>query len=51
MIFQQQGFVEKEKHKLLELERKVNEIKKQIDKCPESMRGSMEEKLNKVTLN
>ena len=49
--FQQQGIVDKEKNKLLEIEKRVNEIKKQIDKCPESMRGSMEEKLNKVVYN
>ena len=47
---QHQGIVEKEKRKLNELERTVNEIKKQIDKCPESMRETMEEKLFKVSL-
>ena len=47
-LLQHQGVVEKEKSKLIEIEKKVNEIKKQIDKCPESMRGSMEEKLNNV---
>ena len=40
----------KEKNRLLEIESNVSSIKKQIDKCPESTRGSMEEKLNQVKI-
>merc|ERR1712183_31747 len=42
----QQEIVSKEKNRLLEIESNVSSIKKQIDKCPESTRGSMEDKLN-----
>nr|CAB3264839.1 pleckstrin homology-like domain family B member 1 [Phallusia mammillata] len=43
-----QGLVEKEKQKLNELGQLISETKRHIDKCPESMRGSMEEKLHKA---
>ncbi|XP_076816625.1 uncharacterized protein LOC143462376 isoform X1 [Clavelina lepadiformis] len=42
-----QGVVEKEKKKLTELQLKITDTKNQIDNCPESMRGSIEERLNK----
>jgi len=47
----QQEIVSKEKNRLLEIESNVSSIKKQIDKCPESTRGSMEEKLNQEEEN
>jgi len=43
----QQNLVSTEKEKLLELQRLVADMRQQIDKCPESLRGSMEEKLQK----
>ncbi|XP_078482059.1 pleckstrin homology-like domain family B member 2 [Ciona intestinalis] len=37
-----QGIVDKEKKKLVDIQKKVSETRKQMDKCPESMRGSIE---------
>jgi len=47
-LSQHHGLVEKEKIKLAELEDMISETRGKIDKCPESMRGSMEEKLHQV---
>jgi len=43
----QQNLVSTEKEKLLELQHLVADLRQQIDKCPESLRGSMEEKLQR----
>uniref|UniRef100_F6PV66 PH domain-containing protein n=1 Tax=Ciona intestinalis TaxID=7719 RepID=F6PV66_CIOIN len=37
-----QAIVDKEKKKLVDIQKKVSETRKQMDKCPESMRGSIE---------
>uniref|UniRef100_H2YL23 PH domain-containing protein n=1 Tax=Ciona savignyi TaxID=51511 RepID=H2YL23_CIOSA len=42
-----QGIVDKEKRKLQQIQKKVSETRKQMDKCPESMRGSIEATLQK----
>jgi len=44
----QQAIVSKEKERLLEMENSVSNIKNQIDKFPECLRGSMEEKLTQT---